>query len=34
MKYSRVLRCPHCGKFLHPRDAYFDHCPRCGEKIN
>ena len=31
---GRKLRCPHCGKFLHPRDAYFDHCPQCGEKIN
>ena len=31
---KKYLRCPHCGKPIHPKSAAMTHCPHCGKKFN
>ena len=28
-----AFRCPHCDAFLGTRMPAFDHCPKCGNRI-
>ena len=28
-----AFRCPHCDAFLGTRIPSFDHCPKCGNRI-
>ncbi len=32
--FQKYFRCPHCKKFVHPRDAHETFCPHCGKQIN